>query len=178
MANINNSSEAEISSDWGANMPELTLVHESGIRQDFPAKLTRQVIVCTVTAACGGFMFGYDIGISGGVTGMDMFLDKFFPEVYVKKHQAKSNNYCKFNSQLLQLFTSSLYLAAIVGCVIGSISCKKWGRKPTMQIASVFFLVGAILNAAALNIGMLIAGRLCLGAGIGFGNQVMKFKHM
>ncbi|XP_011032149.1 PREDICTED: sugar transport protein 8 [Populus euphratica] len=154
-------------------MPELTLVDGSGVLRDLPAKLTWQVIVCTVIAACGGLMFGYDIGISGGVTGMDMFLEKFFPEVYVKKHQAKANNYCKFNSQLLQLFTSSLYLAAIVACFIGSICCKKRGRKPTMQIASVFFLVGAILNAAALNIGMLIAGRLCLGAGIGFGNQAV-----
>lgn len=123
------------------------------------------------------FLYLWFYMILGGVTGMDMFLEKFFPEVYVKKHQAKANNYCKFNSQLLQLFTSSLYLAAIVACFIGSICCKKRGRKPTMQIASVFFLVGAILNAAALNIGMLIAGRLCLGAGIGFGNQV-KFKHI
>lgn len=46
-------------------MPELTLVDGSGVRRDLPAKLTWQVIVCTVIAACGGLMFGYDIGISG-----------------------------------------------------------------------------------------------------------------
>lgn len=33
--------------------------------QDFPANLTAQVIVCTIIAAFGGLMFGYDIGISG-----------------------------------------------------------------------------------------------------------------
>ncbi|CDP09159.1 unnamed protein product [Coffea canephora] len=34
---------------------------------DFPAKLTGQVLVCNIIAACGGLMFGYDIGISGSV---------------------------------------------------------------------------------------------------------------
>jgi len=52
-------------SDLGETMPELTLVDGSGVRRDLPAKLTWQVIVCTVISACGGLMFGYDIGISG-----------------------------------------------------------------------------------------------------------------
>ncbi|KAJ8749696.1 hypothetical protein K2173_012247 [Erythroxylum novogranatense] len=141
--------------------------------EDFPGRLTAQVIVCSVIAAFGGFMFGYDIGISGGVTSMDSFLKEFFPTVYVKKHAAKSNNYCKYNNQLLQLFTSSLYFAAIVASFFASIVCRKFGRRPTMQIASVLFLVGAILNAAAQNLGMLIAGRAFLGAGVGFGNQAV-----
>lgn len=37
----------------------------SGSEQDFPAKLTAQVFICTAIAAFGGLMFGYDIGISG-----------------------------------------------------------------------------------------------------------------
>ncbi len=32
-------------------------------------------------AASGGLMFGYDNGVSGGVSAMDPFLEKFFPEV-------------------------------------------------------------------------------------------------
>ncbi|CAL9781698.1 unnamed protein product, partial [Musa acuminata subsp. burmannicoides] len=35
--------------------------------------------------------------------------------------------------------------------------------KLTMQAASIFFLVGVILNAAAVNIAMLIIGRILLG---------------
>ena len=41
-----------------------------------------------------------------------------------------------------------------------------------MFIAGVFFIVGVILNAAALNIEMLIIGRILLGCGVGFANQV------
>ncbi|EEF36715.1 sugar transport protein 6 [Ricinus communis] len=141
--------------------------------KDFPAKLTFQVLICSIIAAFGGLMFGYDIGISGGVTSMDDFLEKFFPTVYVKKHRAREDNYCKFDNQLLQLFTSSLYLAAIVASFVASVMCKKWGRKPTIQAASVFFLIGAVLNYVAKDLGMLIAGRIFLGAGVGFGNQAV-----
>lgn len=109
---------------------------------------------------------------TAGVTTMDDFLIKFFPLVYEKKHRAKEDNYCKYDNQYLQLFTSSLYLAAIVACFFASIVCRKFGRKPTIQAASVFFLMGAILNCLAQNLGMLIAGRLSLGIGVGFGNQV------
>ncbi|KAJ6777709.1 SOLUTE CARRIER FAMILY 2 FACILITATED GLUCOSE TRANSPORTER [Salix koriyanagi] len=151
-------------------MPGLSMA-ESGGGRDFPAKLTLQVFICTIIAAFGGLMFGYDIGISGGVTSMDDFLEKFFPAVYLKKHEAREDNYCKYDNQFLQLFTSSLYLAAIVSSFIASFFCKKFGRKPTIQAASIFFLAGAVLNAAAVDLGMLIAGRLCLGVGVGFGNQ-------
>lgn len=103
---------------------------------------------------------------------MDDFLEKFFPEVYVRKHRAKEDNYCKYDNHTLQLFTSSLYLAALVSSFFASRMCTKLGRKPTMQAASLFFLVGVILNAFAMNIEMLIIGRILLGVGVGFANQV------
>ncbi|KAL8236739.1 hypothetical protein R6Q59_017820 [Mikania micrantha] len=154
-------------------MPAQVMAVNGGSAQDLPAKLTAQVVICSIIAAFGGLMFGYDIGISGGVTSMDVFLKKFFPTVYVKKHHAKEDNYCKFDDQLLQLFTSSLYLAAVVSSLFASKCCKRFGRKVTIQLASLFFLVGVILNAAAMNIMMLIIGRLLLGAGVGFGNQAV-----
>jgi len=153
-------------------MPAI-VISESGGGHDFPAKLTGQVVVCSVIAAFGGLMFGYDIGISGGVTSMDDFLIKFFPVVYAKKHRAKENNYCKYDNQYLQLFTSSLYLAAIVASFFASMACKKFGRKPAIQAASVFFVAGAILNTVAKDLLMLILGRLFLGFGVGFGNQAV-----
>ncbi|KAJ4785869.1 Sugar transport protein 8 [Rhynchospora pubera] len=138
---------------------------------DFGGKVTFHVIICAIVAATGGLMFGYDIGISGGVTSMDDFLEKFFPEVFEKKHHAVENNYCKFDNQFLQLFTSSLYLAALVASFAASKICSKYGRKITMQLASVLFLIGVLLNALAPNLALLIVGRILLGIGIGFANQ-------
>nr|XP_009383001.1 PREDICTED: sugar transport protein 8-like [Musa acuminata subsp. malaccensis] len=141
--------------------------------KEFEGKITIYVVICGVIAATGGLMFGYDIGISGGVTSMDDFLEEFFPAVFERKHKAKEDNYCKYDNQGLQLFTSSLYLAALVSSFVASKLCTKHGRRLTMQAASVFFLVGVVLNAAARNIAMLIIGRILLGVGVGFANQAV-----
>ncbi|KAK9133873.1 hypothetical protein Scep_013401 [Stephania cephalantha] len=45
-----------------------------------------------LVAACEGLMFGYDIGISGGVTSMPSFLEAFFPDVYRKEQGIVSSN--------------------------------------------------------------------------------------
>lgn len=104
---------------------------------------------------------------------MPPFLKKFFPVVYKKTQETGlDSNYCKYDNEGLQLFTSSLYLAALTATLFASVTTRKLGRKLTMLIAGIFFLIGTILNAAAINIGMLIAGRLLLGCGVGFANQV------
>lgn len=103
---------------------------------------------------------------------MDDFLIKFFPKVYERKKTAKENNYCKYDDQLLQLFTSSLYLSALVASFFASKAATKLGRKPTIFMSSVFFIGGAVLSAAANNKLMLIFGRILFGIGVGFGNEV------
>lgn len=45
--------------------PNLVAANIGGGGDDFPAKLTKQVVFCSIIAAFGGLMFGYDIGISG-----------------------------------------------------------------------------------------------------------------
>jgi len=46
------------------------------------------------------------------------------------------------------------------------------GRKLVMIMGGASFCVGAILCAFAQDLAMLIIGRVCLGAGVGFANQV------
>ncbi|KAJ4722426.1 Sugar transport protein [Melia azedarach] len=149
------------------------VVAASGDVPQFEGKITVYIIICVIIGAFGGLMFGFDIGISGGVTSMDDFLKDFFPSVYRKKQHAHEDNYCKFDDQYLQLFTSCLYIAALVASFAASSACTKLGRKPTMQIASLFFMAGVVLTAAAVNVAMLILGRLCLGFGVGFANQAV-----
>lgn len=104
---------------------------------------------------------------------MAPFLKKFFPEVYRKQAlDASTNQYCKFNSQTLTMFTSSLYLAALLSSFVASAVTRKYGRKPSMLSGGILFLIGSAFNGAAVNVGMLIVGRIFLGLGIGFANQV------
>ncbi|KAF7132582.1 hypothetical protein RHSIM_Rhsim09G0070100 [Rhododendron simsii] len=139
---------------------------------NYEGRVTCFVVITCLVAATGGLIFGYDIGISGGVTSMDEFLQKFFPTVYEKeKNLRHENQYCKFDSHLLQLFTSSLYLAALVASFFASATTRVFGRKVSMVSGGCVFLFGAVLNGAAQNVAMLIIGRLLLGVGIGYANQ-------
>ena len=50
--------------------------------------------------------------------------------------------------------------------------CRHWGRRNTMLLAGACFAAGVVLCAAAAALGMLIVGRILLGLGVGFANQV------
>ncbi|KAL0376600.1 UNVERIFIED_CONTAM: Sugar transport protein 8 [Sesamum calycinum] len=142
-------------------------------KNNYNSRVTPYVFACWILAAFGGLMFGYDIGISGGVTGMDEFLMKFFPKVHERKMHAAENNYCKYDDEMLQLFTSSLYIAALVASFFASKACSLLGRRPTILMASTFFIAGAIFCGAANAKWMLIFGRILFGIGVGFGNEAV-----
>ena len=154
-------------------MPGGALVNQ-GVIKNYEGKVTVFVLVTCFVAAMGGLLFGYDLGITGGVTSMESFLQKFFPSVHrqMKDESSHESQYCKFDNQLLTLFTSSLYLAALISSFFASITTRMLGRKPSMFIGGLFFLVGALLNGLANNVEMLIIGRLLLGFGVGYCNQV------
>ncbi|KAI3841020.1 hypothetical protein MKX03_018251 [Papaver bracteatum] len=141
--------------------------------KDYGGKITMFVLMTCLVAATGGLIFGYDLGISGGVTSMDVFLEKFFPSVYKKMQDdtGKTNQYCKFDSQLLTSFTSSLYIAALVASFAASVTTRIFGRKVSMLAGGIIFLIGSALNGAAMNVTMLILGRILLGIGVGYANQ-------
>ncbi|RYR05885.1 hypothetical protein Ahy_B06g085705 isoform A [Arachis hypogaea] len=112
-----------------------------------------------MVAAFGGLIFGYDLGISGGVYAKEMNM------------KPSDNQYCRFDSQVLTLFTSSLYLAALVASLCASSITRIFGRRLTMLSGGILFLVGAGFNAFAQKVWMLIVGRMLLGFGIGCANQ-------
>ncbi|XP_015073101.1 sugar transport protein 5-like [Solanum pennellii] len=146
-------------------------------RQDsdtrFNAKITSAVIITSIVAASGGLIFGFDIGISGGVTTMRPFLEKFFPSILKKAASggAETNVYCVFDSELLTAFTSSLYIAGLVASLAAGRLTTAIGRRNIMVVGGCTFFAGALINGASQNIFMLILGRILLGFGVGFTNQ-------
>ncbi|GLT83052.1 hypothetical protein SLE2022_013650 [Rubroshorea leprosula] len=153
-------------------MPAVGIVPTGGNGTEYPGRLTPYVLVTCMVAAMGGLIFGYDIGISGGVTTMPTFLRKFFPSVYERQQRNKSTNqYCQYDSETLTLFTSSLYLAALLSSLVASIVTRKLGRKLSMLFGGLLFFAGALINGFAKAVWMLIVGRILLGFGIGFANQ-------
>lgn len=105
---------------------------------------------------------------------MDDFLKEFFPTVYRRKQAHRhESDYCKYDNQVLTLFTSSLYFAALVSTFGASLVTRRYGRRTSIMSGAVSFFLGSAINAGAVNIFMLIAGRILLGFGIGFGNQAV-----
>ncbi|KAG8082167.1 hypothetical protein GUJ93_ZPchr0014g46567 [Zizania palustris] len=72
---------------------------------------------------------------------------------------AKSDAYCRYDNQLLTAFTSSLYIAGMLSSLVASRVTRQVGRQNIM------------LAGSAINIAMLIIGRILLGFGIGFTSQ-------
>lgn len=118
-------------------------------------------------------MYGYDLVIAGGISIMDDFLLKFYPGVHRSKFSSTEDIYCKYNNHELQLFTSSLYLAAVLATFFANMVSRKYGRRATMLMAGIFFIVGTVLGTSAQNLVMLIMGRAVLGCGVGFANQAV-----
>ncbi|XP_031274993.1 sugar transport protein 5 [Pistacia vera] len=138
---------------------------------NFNGRITLSVVLTCIVAASSGLIFGFDIGISGGVTTMAPFLQKFFPSVLRKMAEAKTNMYCMYDSQVLTLFTSSLYVAGLASSLVASRLTAAIGRRNIMVLGGITFLAGAGINGGAENIVMLILGRILLGFGVGFTNQ-------
>ncbi|KFM25669.1 H(+)/hexose cotransporter 2 [Auxenochlorella protothecoides] len=141
----------------------------------YGGRLTGYVIFVAILSACGGLLFGYDIGVTGGVTAMAGFQQKFFPDVYERTVLGISDTspYCKYDNQVLQTFTSTMFLAGMFSSFFAGTMCRKLGRKATMFTSACLFILGAGLQAGAQNLAMLFVGRAFLGFGIGFANTVV-----
>ncbi|URD94986.1 hexose carrier protein [Musa troglodytarum] len=150
---------------------EAMALEVAGECQTYNGRITSFVILSCAVAATGGLLYGYDVGISGGVTSMDPFLEKFFPDVYADMKDSRTSNYCMFDSQLLTAFTSSLYVAGLFASLCASKVTQAFGRRASMLLGGAAFIVGAALGSLAVNVFMLILGRVLLGVGVGFTNQ-------
>ncbi|KAK9773178.1 putative General substrate transporter [Seiridium cardinale] len=104
-------------------------------------------------ASLGGFLFGYDQGVVSGVLTMESFAAKF-PRVYL-------------DSNFKGWFVSTLLLVAWLGSLINGPLADRFGRKGSMLIAVVVFLLGAALQAGAGDIPTIFAGRAVAGLAIG-----------
>lgn len=106
---------------------------------------------------------------------MRPFLEKFFPAVLVNMNNARQDEYCLFNSHKLSAFISSMFIAGLVSSLLAGRVSSVIGRKFSLVTSGILFLMGNALSAFAQNVTTLIVGRLFVGFGVGFANQVCTF---
>lgn len=150
----------------GGGAPAAAGHYDASRVSQYEGKTTAAVIIIAMVAASGGLLFGFDNGILGGVISHPGFEARFFGH-----HSSGSDPWCKFNDHMLQLFTSCLFLAGGVAAMVGSWTCKRYGRKATMMAGGACFLIGTALVTFAMHMVMLVLGRIVLGIGVGFATQ-------
>ena len=98
--------------------------------------------------ALGGLLFGYDTGVISGAI------------LFIKTDFALS-------AFLQGAVVAVLLLGAMVGAVLAGPLSEPFGRKKMIVAAGITFTVGAILAAAAPNVGVLLAARFVIGLAVG-----------
>ncbi|KAH0020087.1 hexose carrier protein, partial [Aureobasidium melanogenum] len=110
------------------------------------------VFGAAMLASLGGFSFGYDQGVISIINVMPQFHETF---PYAKTGFGKG------------FMTGMLELGAFVGCFFMPYMADKISRKWALTIVVVIFDIGAIIQTASQNYGMLVAGRTIGGIGVG-----------
>ncbi|RAL37898.1 hypothetical protein DM860_000592 [Cuscuta australis] len=116
---------------------------------------TPYIMRLALSAGIGGLLFGYDTGV---ISGALLYIRDDFKSV-------------EKNTWLQETIVSMAVAGAIVGAGFGGWMNDKYGRKRSILLADIVFFFGAIVMAAAPGPGILIAGRLLVGLGVGMASM-------
>ena len=101
----------------------------------------------------GGFLFGYDTAVISGTVG---FLREKF----------------SLTPALEGWVVSSGILGAILGAIIAGPLADKFGRKPSLWLSAILFMVSAVGSAYAPTANLLVIARIIGGVGFGMASML------
>lgn len=130
------------------------------------APVTMRAYLMCAFAAFGGIFFGFDSGYISGVMGMPYFVHLYTGKAYDDPD---------FNLSASQksLITSILSAGTFFGALISGDLSDWFGRRTTIIMGCIIFSIGVILQTASTAIGLLVAGRLVAGFGVGFVSAII-----
>jgi MFS family permease len=143
------------------------------------APVTIRAYLIVAFAAFGGIFFGYDTGWMGGVLGMDYFINQYtdvtYPEIMypgLAKDNQLVKDYRKHVFVVPQwqqsLVTSILSAGTFFGAIAAGDLADFLGRRTVIIMGCGIFTIGGILETASTTLGVMVAGRLIAGLGVGF----------
>jgi len=109
----------------------------------------RAVVWMAAITALGGLLFGYDTGV---VSGALLFLKDSFPHITAFQEE---------------LVTSLLLVGAAIGAIGAARLADRIGRRPTILITAVVFVIGVLLAAFTPAYGVLLVARVIIGLAVG-----------
>ncbi|KAI9042779.1 sugar porter family MFS transporter [Aspergillus affinis] len=121
-----------------------------------------RVYILTTVAYSGSLLFGYDTGVMGSVLAMDSFKRDFGLPLDSDGFSSSSN--AQVSSNVVSLLTAGCFFGAIAAAFLND----RLGRRYSLMVFTMVFLVGAALQVGAHHeIGLIYAGRVVAGLGIG-----------
>jgi sugar porter (SP) family MFS transporter len=118
------------------------------------AKGSAYVYAAAIFAALGGLLFGYDTGVISGAL------------LFIRQQFGLST----FRQEVV---VSVVLVGAAIAALGGGRLADRFGRRATLLLTAAIFVVGAVLCAAAPTAGLLIAGRVIVGLGIGLSSTTV-----
>jgi sugar porter (SP) family MFS transporter len=119
-----------------------------------PAGLTGLMLAAALVSAVAGLLYGYDTGIISGA--LLQISDEF-----------------DIGSGMEQVIAASILLGAVIGALTCSLLSERLGRKRTILIVSVVFVVGTLACSVAPTPWLLVLGRMVLGFAVGGATQTV-----
>ncbi|KAF7561160.1 hypothetical protein G7046_g2968 [Stylonectria norvegica] len=118
------------------------------------------IYVLAAFGTIGGMLFGFDISSMSAWIGSDQYLEFF--------------NHPDGTEQ--GGITASMSAGSFIGALGAGVLADRLGRKKTLMIASLIWIVGASLQCSAQNVAHLIVGRIVSGLAIGItSSQVLVY---
>ncbi|PPF11392.1 MFS transporter [Rathayibacter sp. AY1A1] len=115
---------------------------------------TKRLGLIALIATLGGLLFGYDTGVINGA------LEPMSTELGL-------------TALTEGVVTSSLLFAAAIGAISGGRLADALGRRTTIRLLAVLFLVGALVCVVAPGFGAMVLGRAVLGLAVGGASVVV-----
>lgn len=111
-------------------------------------KMGKWLLLVGAVIMLSGVLFGYDQGvIAGALDGIQKTFNT--------------------NTAMIQIITSWVTLGALVGALVAGTLADKIGRRLTILLAAILFVIGALLESLAPGTTVLVIGRLVVGFGVG-----------
>ncbi|RZB79795.1 D-xylose-proton symporter-like 3, chloroplastic isoform B [Glycine soja] len=129
-----------------------SLVSDATYQEEFSWS---SVILPFLFPALGGLLFGYDIGATSGAT------------ISLQSPELSGISWFKLSAIQLGLVVSGSLYGALLGSLVAFAIADFLGRKKQLITAALLYLFGGVITAYAPELGVLLAGRLLYGLGIG-----------
>ncbi|KAK5729445.1 hypothetical protein LTR17_011975 [Elasticomyces elasticus] len=126
------------------------------------APITFKTYLMCAFASFGGMFFGYDSGYINGVTASPVFI-----------HLIEGPTAEALSGPHSSLIVSILSAGTFFGALAAGDVADTIGRKWTVIAGCAIYIVGVVLQVATNGLGLIVAGRLIAGLGVGFESAIV-----